>query len=166
MQGIHTHGDGLIHIHPFTRSASGERANLGKFWKQVSLQVTDEGFELPKGVTIEGKGSTVKEGVTTCGGKPGELVLAEWKDAKTAAKTPPTKIYRSNFADVNFKNDYSAYTLAFVPKGSTDINPPSSAANIEQLGSADSGGSSAPGGSSSATVPTGGSGTPSNGTGG
>ncbi|MFN8016818.1 MAG: hypothetical protein U0P45_01710 [Acidimicrobiales bacterium] len=166
VMGIHTHGDGLIHIHPFTRTASGERANLGKFWKQVSLTVTDEGFELPKGVTVEGKGSTVKEGVTTCGGKPGELVLAEWKDAKTAAKNPPDKIYRSNFADVNFKNDYSAYTLAFVPKGSTDINPPSSAANIEQLGSADSGGSSS-GGSSTATVPTGsGSGTPSNGTGG
>ena len=129
-------------------------------------QAVKAGETVPLTLTIEGKGSTVKEGVTTCGGKPGELVLAEWKDAKTAAKTPPTKIYRSNFADVNFKNDYSAYTLAFVPKGSTDINPPSSAANIEQLGSADSGGSSAPGGSSSATVPTGGSGTPSNGTGG
>src|SRR4051812_17381876 len=29
--GIHTHGDGLIHIHPFTDSAAGRKATLGIF---------------------------------------------------------------------------------------------------------------------------------------
>ena len=160
--GIHTHGDGLIHIHPFTRAASGNRADLGVFFKQVSLKVTDQGFELPNGTTVEGKGTTVKEGVTTCGGKPGELVLAEWKNAETAANKPPDKIYRGDFSNVNFPNDYSAYTLAFVPKGSKDIPPPSSAANIRQLGSADAGGSSSStGGSPTATIPTGSGSSPS-----
>lgn len=151
--GIHTHGDGLIHIHPFTQTASGKRAQLGKFFKQVDLTVTDQGFELPKGVTVEGGGTTVKEGVTTCGGKEGELVMAFWKDAKNAANAKPDKIYKGNFADVRFPNDFTAYTLAFVPKGSTDIKPPSSAANIDQLGAADSGGGSSSTGTAPVTVP-------------
>lgn len=155
--GIHTHGDGLIHIHPFTRTASGNRATIGKFFDQTSLTVTDTGFQLPEGATVEGKGTTVKEGVTTCGGKEGELVMAFWKDAKTAQAGKPDKVITKDFSAARFTNDYSAYTLAFVPKGSKDIDPPSSAADIEQLGAADSGGSSAPTGSSDPTGdPTGG----------
>lgn len=153
--GIHTHGDGLIHIHPFTTQASGPRATLSRFFKQVSLKVTNDGFQLPKGMTVEGGGTTVKEGVTTCGGKPGEMVLAYWKDGKNApTASKPDKIYRSNFGAVHFAGDLGAYTLAFVPKGSTDIKPPSSAADIEQLGAADAG-SATPqsGGSTPATAP-------------
>ncbi len=157
MQGIHTHGDGLVHIHPFTRTAAGKRATLERFFKQISFTVTDSGFELPKGMTMEGGGTTVKEGVTKCAGKDGELVLAHWKDAASAAGTKPDKIYRGNFPDVRFSEDLGAYTLAFVPKGSTDIDPPSSAADIESLGAADAGGSSSSGsgssGGGSATVP-------------
>ena len=29
-QGIHTHNDGVIHIHPFNRQAAGRRATLGR----------------------------------------------------------------------------------------------------------------------------------------
>lgn len=90
--GIHTHGDGLIHIHPFTRTASGERATLSKYFDQVGFTVTDSGFRLPEGMTTEDGGTTVQEGVTTCGGKEGELVLAHWKDAKSAPTSEPDKI--------------------------------------------------------------------------
>jgi len=152
VQGIHTHGDGLIHIHPFTRSAAGKRATLAKFWKQTSLTVTDTGFELPKGMTMADGATTVKEGVTTCGGKPGELVLAHWKDAANAAGTKPDKIYTKDFGDVRFTEDLGAYTLAFVPKGDFDgIKPPTSAADIASLGAADAGGT--PTNSSTASVP-------------
>ncbi len=50
-----------------------------------------------------------------------------------------------------FTEDLGAFTLAFVPKGSTDINPPASAADIESLGAADAGGT--PTDSGTATVP-------------
>ena len=155
VQGIHTHGDGLVHIHPFTRTAAGKRATMERFFDQVSLTVTDTGFQLPKGVTVEGGGTTVKEGVTKCAGKDGELVVAHWKDAANAAGTKPDKIFRKDFGDIRFTEDLGAYTLAYVPKGSTDIDAPSSAADIESLGAADAGGSPTSGGSSSATVPTG-----------
>lgn len=137
--GIHTHGDGLIHIHPFTRSAAGERARLGKYFGQVSLTVTDTGFRLPDGMTMEDGGTTVQEGETTCGGKEGELVLAHWEDAANSAGAEPDQIIRSGFGDVRFTEDLGAYTLAFIPKGSTTINPPSSAADIVSLGAADGG---------------------------
>ena len=150
-QGIHTHGDGLIHIHPFTRTAAGTRATLERFFQQVSFKVTDTGFQLPQGMTMEGGATTVKEGETKCGGKDGELVLAHWKDAASAAGTKPDKIYRSGFGGIRFTEDLGAFTLAFVPKGSTDVDPPSAAAEIESLGAADQGGS--PTDSGTATVP-------------
>ena len=156
VQGIHTHGDGLIHIHPFTRAAAGQRATLSKYFKQVGLTVTDTGFELPEGMKMKDGSTTVKVGETTCAGKPGELVLAHWKDAANAAGTKPDKIYTKDFGDVRFTEDLGAYTLAFIPKGATgDIEPPSSAAEIESLGAADSGTSPSDGssGSSTATVP-------------
>jgi hypothetical protein len=140
VSGIHTHGDGLIHIHPFTRSAAGNRATMGKFFDQVDLKVTDEGFQLPAGLTVEGGGSTVKTGETTCGGEAGEVVLAFWEDARTAPSTEPDEIIRSDFAGVRFDQDLTAFTLAFVPKGSTDIPAPSSSPEIEALGAADAGG--------------------------
>lgn len=153
VQGIHTHGDGLAHIHPFTRTAAGKRATLSRYFKQVGLTVTDTGFELPEGMEMEGGGTTVKEGETTCGGKEGELVLAHWKDAATAAGTEPDKIYRSGFGDIRFSEDLGAFTLAFVPKGSTDIAVPSAAAEIESLGAADAGGTPTDGGATD-SVPT------------
>ena len=32
--GIHTHGDGIIHTHPFVASAAGKNATLGK-WSEM-----------------------------------------------------------------------------------------------------------------------------------
>jgi hypothetical protein len=153
--GIHTHGDGLIHIHPFSRTASGERATMGKFFDQVGLTVTDTGFELPEGVTVDDKGSTVKEGETTCGGEEGELVMAKWTEAQTAETGNADTLIRDGFESVRFEEDYTAFTLAFVPKGSTDINPPSTSSEIEQLGAVDAGGGAAPDASGSVEIPTG-----------
>ncbi|WP_426573316.1 hypothetical protein [Aquihabitans sp. McL0605] len=153
--GIHTHGDGIVHIHPFTRTAAGKRATMQKFFNQTSLTVTDTGFKLPKGMTLKDGSTTVEEGVTTCGGKPGELVMAHWKDAKNAAGAKPDKIFTKDFGNVPFTENLGAYTLAYVPKGSTDIKPPSSAANIESLGSADTGAAAGSSGTTATTAPAG-----------
>jgi len=132
VNGIHTHGDGLIHIHPFVLSAAGKRATMSKFFQQVNLKVTDTGFE-----TADGK--VYQAGKTTCDGKATELVMAHWKDAATASKTKPTKIITKDFGKVNFTENLGAYTLALVPKGDRDIPAPSSGADIEKLGQADGG---------------------------
>jgi len=130
--GIHSHGDGLAHIHPFATRASGENATMKRYFDQIGLKVTDDGFE-----TAAGK--TYKEGETACGGKPGELVLAHWKDATTASTKAPDKIIRSDFAGVRFTEDLGAYTLSFAEKGTKDIPAPSASAQIETLGAEDGG---------------------------
>ena len=44
--GVHTHGDGVIHIHPFTPAASGAGATLGFFLKAVPGGLKLSGTEL------------------------------------------------------------------------------------------------------------------------
>src|SRR5581483_11192459 len=78
--GIHTHGDGLIHIHPFTDSVSGRKATLGVFLDQVGVSMTNDTLTLPTG-------QTYKEGKTKCqGGKDGELQVAKWNSVTDAAQ--------------------------------------------------------------------------------
>ncbi|MGI8757557.1 MAG: hypothetical protein ACR2MB_17215 [Acidimicrobiales bacterium] len=129
--GIHTHGDGLIHIHPFTVNAAGKRATMARFWGLVKLKVNDTGFKDPT------SGKVYQAGKTTCGGKPTELVLAYWKDGTTAATSKPDKIYTSNFPGVRFTKDLSAYTLALVAKGDRQIAAPKSSSEIVTLGACD-----------------------------
>ena len=77
--GIHTHGDGLIHIHPFTDSAAGRNATFGMFLDQVGVSMTNETLTLPDGKTFT-------EGTTKCqGGKDGQLQVAKWNAVDDAA---------------------------------------------------------------------------------
>ncbi len=129
--GIHTHGEGLVHVHPFALAAAGQRATMARYWGLVGLKINDQGFKEPT------SGKVYKAGETTCAGKPTDLVLAYWKDGATAAGSKPDKIYTSDFPSVRFTKDLTAYTLALVPKGDRDIPAPSSAAEIETLGACD-----------------------------
>jgi hypothetical protein len=131
--GIHTHADGLIHIHPFSTRSAGKNATMKRFFDQTGMTVTNEGFKYPDSKQV------YEEGKTTCGGKPAQLVLAHWKDATTAASQPPDKIFTKDFGSVRFTEDHGAYTLAFEVKGQKNIPAPSSAAQIDQLGSVDGG---------------------------
>ena len=48
--GVHTHGDGLIHIHPGNPAEGGANANLGRFLASVGVRLTPESLQLPDGV--------------------------------------------------------------------------------------------------------------------
>jgi hypothetical protein len=75
--GIHTHQDGLIHIHPFATRAAGNGAKMSRFFDQTGMEVTDTAIKMPDG-------KVYKEGETTCDGKPGEVQLAVWEQAVKA----------------------------------------------------------------------------------
>lgn len=132
--GVHTHDDGIIHIHPFLSGATGEKATLGKFFDQVGLTVSDSSITLPDDETFEGR--KYVNGETSCGGEEARVVSAYWDDAKTAAGSEPDGTRTSGFSGEHFDRDGSAYTIAFVPEG-TEIPAPIPAANIEELGAAD-----------------------------
>jgi hypothetical protein len=79
--GVHTHGDGVIHVHPFASNASGRNAKLGIFFKALGVKSSNTKFELSEGL------GTFKNG-DDCAGKPGTWKLAVWDTAdSTAAPT-------------------------------------------------------------------------------
>jgi len=133
--GIHTHADGLVHIHPFQAAGAGKQATLGKFFDQVGMKASSSRIQLPAAKPFEKR--TYSEGETTCSGKPATVQLVHWKSAlKAADGAKPTRTVTSNPGNVRLTEDLGAYTLAYVAKGA-DIPPPPASADIVQKGSAD-----------------------------
>lgn len=123
--GIHTHGDGIIHVHPFTNASSGENATLGQFFDAAGVTIDDE--QISVGDT------TVKEGEDTCGAdeKPGVVQVAVWENAREAGSTDP-EIITEDIRDIRFTNDSMAFTIAFAPEGA-DIAPPPTIPTLDNL---------------------------------
>ncbi|MGQ0825219.1 MAG: hypothetical protein ACT4OX_09380 [Actinomycetota bacterium] len=44
--GVHTHGDGLIHIHPFVNAESGKKATVGRFMEYGGWETGADSFTL------------------------------------------------------------------------------------------------------------------------
>jgi hypothetical protein len=123
--GIHTHGDGVIHIHPFSANATGRNATLGLFLKAAGVKLTD--------TTLEVNGLKKKNG-DKCGTKEGRVQVLRWDsvDDKT-----PTR-YTGSFAKVRLDEDGAAIAIVFAPLG-VDVPQPPTTAKLPELGAADSG---------------------------
>ena len=112
-KGIHSHGDGIIHIHPFVRSAAGKNATLEVFADATGLELSDDRIEVPGG-------KTYKAGDTKCGGKDAIVQVKVNEKVITSAVN-------------KFKlNDGDLVTIAFAPKGA-ELPPPPSAADLARL---------------------------------
>ncbi|MGH2477797.1 MAG: hypothetical protein ACRDIL_21320 [Candidatus Limnocylindrales bacterium] len=153
--GIHTHGDGVIHIHPFSQSGAGENATLGTFLEDTDVKLSDSELTIGQNELPDGA-KTWKEGEDQCDGKDAELVVAQWEDVSDESAKPA--LLTGGLSDIRFRGDGEGYTIAFVPEGETDIPKPQTAANLAELGAVDAGaqpGSStttAPGGSTTTTA--------------
>ena len=110
--GIHTHGDGLIHIHPFNSLATGDSARLGKFFEAFGGYITDSAIKLDTGEVIE-------EGFY-CGDQPAVLTVARF-DAQDRDREP--QVYTQNLADIRFLKNLEGFTIAFVPGDRTPPRP-------------------------------------------
>ncbi len=125
--GIHTHGDGVIHIHPFTGGGAGENATLGAFLEGAGIELTDTKLTIGD--------ESWEEGEDDCDGEAAELVVAQWKDVQSTEENPA--LLTRDFDDIRFREDGEGYTIAFVPEGTTDIPKPESAGQLAELGSLD-----------------------------
>ncbi len=125
--GIHTHGDGLVHIHPFRPDVSGANAKLGVFFEASGAELTDESYT--PGPTEEKVTLSEEEG---CDGKPATLKLAIWEDA-TDLDAEPT-IIDEGLADFVFDSDGGMITLALVAAG--EEIPPPPADRVQRLAGA------------------------------
>ena len=108
--GIHTHGDGLLHIHPFNKLASGRDAVLGEFFSAFGGRIDDASVVLDTGEELV-------EGVD-CGGQPTVLKVARF-DADDLERDP--EVVTEDLAGVRFLKNREAFTVAMVP---ADVEPP------------------------------------------
>ncbi|SRR6266508_660547 len=153
--GIHTHGEGVIHIHPFLDSAAGTNARLGLFFDDVQIEVTDK--------KISASGETKQEGKDKCDGKDAIVQVAAWNNADDAtAGKKPTQVFTNDFSKIRFRNDRMAFTIAFLPEDAT-IPAPESIPELDRLTdvpgattttvAGDTSSTTAPGDTSSTTAP-------------
>ncbi|HUP87690.1 MAG TPA: hypothetical protein VM143_18705 [Acidimicrobiales bacterium] len=112
-KGIHTHGDGIVHIHPFVRSAAGRNATLAVFADATGLELSDDHVQEPGG-------KDHKSGETKCGGKTGVVQV------KVNQKVITENVDKFKLSDGDL------VTIAFAPKGA-EIPPPPSAADLARL---------------------------------
>jgi len=121
VDGVHTHGDGIIHVHPFNSNATGSNANLATFAKAAGLTITDTEISSPE--------LTALKAGDDCHGQPVHLEVAVW-DAPGAA-TP--RIVTSGLAKVAITHDREVITIAAVPVG-VAVPQPTWTQNLDALG--------------------------------
>ena len=108
--GIHSHGDGLLHIHPFNKLASGSDATLGEFFSAFGGRIDDSSLVLDTGEELVAGAD--------CGGQPMVLKVARF-DADDMERDP--EIVTEDLDGVRFLKNREAFTIAMVP---ADVDPP------------------------------------------
>lgn len=131
-RGIHGHGDGLVHVHPFSTARSGERATMKNF-------ISDGGEVLGGGEQFDDDrlgvpgGETFVEGDESCDGADGDPIVqvAVWDTGFAAADDQkPDRVVTEDLESIRFDRDGRVYTIAFAPPD-VQIPPPPS---VERLG--------------------------------
>ena len=123
--GIHTHGDGLIHTHPFVQSEGGKNATVGKFADYADWSVSSDSIDAWTGPeslpdqTAWSNGDTCTFGDFK--GQEGRLVWAV--DGKTRTGNP---------ADYHMK-DGETLAIYFLPKGADKPFPPNACTAFDQI---------------------------------
>lgn len=109
VSGIHGHGDGLIHTHPFSAEFAGRGATLGAFFASVGVVADEDSIELPDGRQFE-TGESCLAGEEEAevrllvdgdvvGGDPSELRLSEDRTIVLAFGPPDEEVPEPPWVD-------------------------------------------------------------------
>ncbi len=104
--GIHSHQDGLIHIHPFNSGSSGEDAQMGVFLEAMNATVSRDAITGPEFADIETS--------ATCDGEPAVIKIARYQ---VDPEVELVAVYDRDFESIQFFEDREAYSIAMVPVG-------------------------------------------------
>jgi hypothetical protein len=118
--GIHSHQDGLMHIHPFFEESAGNNAQTGVFFDAMGVEITD--------AAIVTAGTTLEAGVE-CDGEVAIIQIAKWPLASVVDESPTIYTSTDEMNGINYKNDAEAYTILRAPEGA-DIPPPETIPNL------------------------------------
>lgn len=108
--GITTQGDGIIHIHPTTKSAAGKNATLGKFAASVGMKLNAGELQVP--------GGTLYRDGNQCGGKTAHVYVKQFAFVGSTSG----QVQNSDPRNVLLQ-DQALVTIAFVPTGQQDSIP-------------------------------------------
>lgn len=115
--GIHSHSDGLIHVHPFSANAAGEDAVMAKFFEAMFVTMDVNGITATEFGVISASDAV-------CDGQPAVVQIVRWSSALTAVAAEPDERIYEDFGDVRFKNDGEAFTIALAPRSAVVPLPP------------------------------------------
>ena len=118
--GIHTHGDGIIHVHPYVNSAAGKNAVLGQFAKTMHVTLNAGEIHVP------GR-KDYKDGDRSCHNKPGRVEVQIFN----SLGDPTGHLATSDPSQIPLRNG-QLLTIAFVPKG-TKLPPTPSGPTLLNL---------------------------------
>jgi hypothetical protein len=138
--GIHTHSDGVIHVHPYSQLGVGANATLGKYFDDAR---TDGGLDVSiSDSRVEWIGDEViEEGTTECEGV-GDPVLrvAYWDSVQDADAAP--RVTSGGFSSLRLDTDGAGVTI-FYGDPNEEIPRPPTADQLFELGARDDARSSA-----------------------
>ena len=117
--GIHSHQDDLIHIHPFFESSAGQNARMQLFFDNMGMSVSPDEIVLGDRDVLTIPDSCTVESVR----------MAQWK---FSFQDEPTTIIDNNFGDVRFVNDQQVFVLYLGPDDG-EITKPPSVATMEEI---------------------------------
>jgi hypothetical protein len=121
LNGIHTHADGVIHIHPFSSAATGNRATLERFFETTGVDYSDSRIVLPTGTVLDEEAG--------CEGDPATLKVARWP-ADDANAEP--EVLEESLDAIRFREDREVLTIALVRDGES-IPRPESVPTLDNL---------------------------------
>ena len=116
---VHGHDDGLMHWHPSTNAAGGNKATLGLYLSFYEILLDDVQITLPNYL-----GGTVLEGLTVCETANGQVDGVLTVQLFEPGKTTPI-VYTDNLAATLLNRDGLSVTVVFGPAGTSPGLPPS-----------------------------------------
>lgn len=132
--GLHSHGDGVLHIHPFSQLGVGSNATLGRFFQDAREGQPKVEVSISN-TTLDYLGKKYTEGKSTCKGvsKP-QLRVAYWPDVADATSKP--QVTTGGFPDVGLNKGGGGITI-FYGDPKADIPRPPNSDQLAELGASD-----------------------------
>lgn len=112
--GIHSHADGVMHVHPFFEESGYESALLSHFADAMGFELRDGELTLPDGQTWQ-------DG-DLCGDTPGRVFVDRWRDPDPTATAE--RMFE-NLDEIRYLADGELYQIGFAPFDSPPVVPPS-----------------------------------------
>ena len=121
--GIHSHKDSVIHIHPFNSSATGDDAQMSVLLEAMFATVTPEAITTREAGTI-----SAADG---CGDQAAVIKVARYA---VDPEVELISVFDDDFGSIPFLQNREAFVIAKVPAG--EDPPPPSRASLAALDAA------------------------------